>query len=469
MSKAREERILLGLPSQPRPHTRTPRQAAHTVPPHCGPLTMTPARRLLLAFFLLGLFNNMGYVVMNAGAKEITPCLVGLVYVANVLPSMSIKLTLPFWQHLVNIHARIRVAAALMVCSLAMVIAGQLNSSVSLALLGVAMGSAQSGLGEASLLACAGLYDNSRSTLTAWSSGTGMAGPFGYAFVIVFTMGFQVSFGTTLLVGLVIPLGFYFSYVVVLLPPEESGSEFHPLHDEGSEEEVDTNISQLGGASDAVTNDVTHSSLGKRRQSANGMIGSGHRYPSTYAERMSALRALWPYMVPLFAVYFAEYAMQSGTWAAMGIPDVHSATNRKDFYKVANWSYQIGVFFSRSSGMLCRFRFKGLFLMPVLQCLFLAFFWANAASQWWNDWGLVAPCFLTGLLGGAVYVGAFSLIAEDIPKGSHRNFALTAASVADSIGIVCADLLGIAIQQQLYAVHGIQGKCSSGNRTQFFL
>ena len=51
--------------------------------------------------------------------------------------------------------------------------------------------------------------------------------------------------------------------------------------------------------------------------------------------------------------------------------------------------------------------------------------------------------------GGAVYVGAFSLIADDIPKGSHRDFALTAASVADSLGIVCADFLGIAIQQQL--------------------
>ena len=28
--------------------------------------------------------------------------------------------------------------------------------------------------------------------------------------------------------------------------------------------------------------------------------------------------ALWPYMVPLLLVYFAEYAMQSGTWTAIG-------------------------------------------------------------------------------------------------------------------------------------------------------
>ena len=35
--------------------------------------------------------------------------------------------------------------------------------------------------------------------------------------------------------------------------------------------------------------------------------------------------ALWPYMVPLLLVYFAEYAMQSGTWTAIGwrAPGLH--------------------------------------------------------------------------------------------------------------------------------------------------
>ena len=33
---------------------------------------------------------------------------------------------------------------------------------------------------------------------------------------------------------------------------------------------------------------------------------------------LSAAVALWPYMVPLLLVYFAEYAMQSGTWTAIG-------------------------------------------------------------------------------------------------------------------------------------------------------
>ena len=71
--------------------------------------------------------------------------------------------------------------------------------------------------------------------------------------------------------------------------------------------------------------------------------------------------------------------------------------------------------------------------------------------------GYSCPCFVTGLLGGAVYVGAFSLIADDILKGSHRDFSLQQHPY--SHGIVCADVIGIFIQQQLYAVHGISSNC----------
>jgi hypothetical protein len=38
----------------------------------------------------------------------------------------------------------------------------------------------------------------------------------------------------------------------------------------------------------------------------------------TTRERLDATLALWPYMLPLCLVYFAEYAMQSGVWAAIG-------------------------------------------------------------------------------------------------------------------------------------------------------
>ena len=37
-----------------------------------------------------------------------------------------------------------------------------------------------------------------------------------------------------------------------------------------------------------------------------------------WGERLVQTAKLWPYIVPLVVVYFAEYAMQTGTWTAIG-------------------------------------------------------------------------------------------------------------------------------------------------------
>ena len=51
----------------------------------------------------------------------------------------------------------------------------------------------------------------------------------------------------------------------------------------------------------------------------------------------------------------------------------------------------------------------------------------------------------TGLLGGAVYVNAFTLISRDVDPW-RREFSLGAASLGDSLGIAFADIAGILIQ-----------------------
>ena len=49
------------------------------------------------AFWLLGLINNSGYVIMMAVAKEIAPDAVGIVFLADVAPTLIIKVTAPYW------------------------------------------------------------------------------------------------------------------------------------------------------------------------------------------------------------------------------------------------------------------------------------------------------------------------------------------------------------------------------------
>ena len=69
--------------------------------------------------------------------------------------------------------------------------------------------------------------------------------------------------------------------------------------------------------------------------------------------------------VGLFSgIYFAEYATQSGTWAAIGFP-ITSKTARNTFYEYANFTYQIGVFFSRSSGLYIKSNLKMIWILPL--------------------------------------------------------------------------------------------------------
>ena len=65
-------------------------------------------------------------------------------------------------------------------------------------------------------------------------------------------------------------------------------------------------------------------------------------------------------------MYFAEYATQSGTWAAIGFP-VASKAARNSFYEYANFTYQIGVFLSRSSGLYFKSTLNTIWTLPLIQ------------------------------------------------------------------------------------------------------
>jgi len=128
--------------------------------------------RDLLGFFFFGVINNTSYVIMIAGAKDIDPSMIGIVYLVSELPSISVKLSAPYWFHLVPYRSRVIVSTVLMACSFVSVAIGGIRDLVWLQLVGVAIGAAQSGVGEASFLALSSFYNPSRKALTAWSSGT---------------------------------------------------------------------------------------------------------------------------------------------------------------------------------------------------------------------------------------------------------------------------------------------------------
>jgi battenin len=131
-------------------------------------------------------------------------------------------------------------------------------------------------------------------------------------------------------------------------------------------------------------------------------------------------------------------------WSAIGFP-VTSTTARAQFYHYSNWSYQLGVFVSRSSGNLFSVSLSVLWLMPMLQVANLVFFLLNSIHHYWYNYSLLLPCFFAGLLGGGVYVQGYSRLNLDFPI-SLREFAIASAGVADSLGILVADIASLFIQ-----------------------
>ena len=65
-------------------------------------------------------------------------------------------------------------------------------------------------------------------------------------------------------------------------------------------------------------------------------------------------------------------------------------------------------------------------------------------------------CLVAGLLGGAVYVNSFTLLSKEV-EPALKEFSLSAACVADSLGIACADATAILIQGCLFRWQGLPG------------
>ena len=472
-----------------------------------------------LAFWFLGVFNNASYVIMIASAKTISEGGTAVVFLANVLPSMLVKLTAPYWFDHVSYERRMILAVGCMIMSFALVasLSGGgggggnednsgsnsastggssstgMTTTTALQLLGVALGSTQSGLGEASLLAAAGNCDitGSGTYISYFSSGTGFAGVFGFLWKFWWNELWGCSMATTLWLAQSLALayiGIFWTYLrphllasAPELPPIEQaddnstgpqqlttyqGSTTVPK--ETQPLELTTYYTDDPAENNHTIDTLSNGGLGISVESENDADNVGQEQLSdcdekavhemTLWDRFRFVGALWPYITPLFVVYATEYSLQAGTWTAIGIPDVHDEAARDKFYEFSNWMYQVGVFVSRSSGSLGTAPMSVLWFMPALQAVNVVLFASVAANHiWYSYWQLMPLCFGVGLLGGGVYVHGYKRICADMDAVDHREFALAATSVAESLGIVCADILGLFIQACLYRTNGING------------
>jgi len=424
---------------------------------------VTSDRKVLVSFWFMGMLNNLSYVVMIAGAKDISDGGTALVFLANILPTLAVKFTSPLWFHLVSYSNRIYCCALFMTLSFFIVAffaslrAIQGDDKIYGELFGVACGSFGSGMGEATLLAFAGKVGGSPS-IAAYASGTGVSGVVGYLYFVTLNDWMKLPFTTTITIGSSIGVAYGAVYLFLLRRYED----YEMLAD------VTTCSSTITSKLDSsVSNDLSvelddvAQANNERNRGESVFMEDRNISQLSTVEKSRLVLSLWPFMVPLFSVYAAEYAMQSGAWAAIGFPVVDEK-KRDLFYEYAGWAYQAGVLLSRSSGFFISAAVRTLWIITLLQIILLFFFIMLAASargilyNWW----LIVPCFVVGLLGGFVYVQSFQNISTLVPR-KYVEFSLSSASMADTFGIVAADILGIFIQSCLYEINGLAGAVAS--------
>ena len=399
-----------------------------------------------IAFALLGLLNNFGYVVMLTAALHLVESVAGLVLLANVAPSLLLKAAAPWTLHRVGYGPRVVGCAALS----AVAFYGAAAWPGRWRLAAVACASLAAGGGECTFLALAHFYD--ARALHWWSAGTGAAGPAGAAYYVLLTRAAGWTPRAALLAGGVWPLASLAAYFGLLGPPPpepggllelELAPAANPLRGaDGSEVHYDPGA---GAVEDADADAGTDAEA--------ELHADGPSKPAAAAAPSPAarFRQLRPYVGPLFVVYLAEYTMSTGATSTIDARGV----SRKRFYELASLVYQLGVLVSRSSGGCVRLR--RLWTMAALQCANLAamaaasFFDAPARGVPWQ--ALQALVFWEGLLGGAVYVNAFGRIHAEVPR-EDRELSLLVASCADSAGINCAAWLSLWLQCALDRRHG---------------
>lgn len=438
------------------------------------------AARIHIAFWLLGLCNNFGYVVMLSGAHDIlkdeeaaesnatttggTVATTGLpvstswenssdsrgcnqldcnklstatILLADILPTLIIKITAPYFMHLIPYSIRVLVCV---LCAIASYVLVAFAHVIFLSYTGVVFASIGAGLGEITFLSLTSHYPTT--SVSYWSSGTGAAGAVGAWAYLLLRLG--LSARDSLLVCNVVPVVMGISFWV-LLPKPGSVRSYSPSEALLTDENDPSQYGSDGTEGVAVLPDSEQSQPRKKKRWRR-LKPPGASADMTFCEKLALFRPLLKYMIPLFLVYYAEYLINQGLYELMIYRHCISIDPSAQ-YRWLQALYQFGVFISRSSVQIIPI--KHIWVMALLQVV-------NVGLLFWESYKHIFPsvaisfvfAFYEGLLGGGCYVNAFSRIRKETdPK--HCEFSLGIASVADSFGITLAGVSAIPLHNSV--------------------
>ncbi|XP_018571331.1 battenin [Anoplophora glabripennis] len=388
-------------------------QSCTTILPPIADQKLLPKNRRirsLVAYWILGLCNNYGYVVMLTAANDIiventneeevksktrecTYMSTGIILLADILPGLTIKLIAPFLPFFIHIRV---IICVLLAAGGYLVVA--FSNSLYLSIVGVVLTSFCSGFGEATYLQYSSYYD--KNVISTWSSGTGGAGVIG---ALSYSILQRLGMRTTLLIMLVIPLSMAISFWIILPKPSEQDIA-HAL-----EIQKIVNNEEMKNPKAAIK------------------------------KKLSLIPGLMKYIIPFSLVYLFEYFINQGTFELIQFKD--SFVSQQAQYRWLQVTYQVGVFLSRSSVNL--FHIRQTWIMTIFQGINVVIFTTEVIYYYIpNFYIVIALTLWEGLLGGSSYVNTFYRISREVPE-ENKQFSMAITTFGDSIGIALAGVLAI--------------------------
>ncbi|XP_020911138.2 battenin isoform X3 [Exaiptasia diaphana] len=284
-------------------------------------------KRNLFGFWLLGLCNNFAYVVMLSAAHDIlgqsktenkegkndtesiayslysnssgnatngnnnslgcNPLSTGTILLADILPTLLIKLTAPFYMNRLNYHLRVGSCILFAFASFFLV---AFSNVLWVSLLGVVCASISGGFGEITILSFSAHFD--KNVVSTWSSGTGAAGLFGaLSYAGLISAGLTPKI--TVLVMNIVPFLMGVSFWYILEYPTHLQNSWKSLYSPDYSDYHQEHTAIISESSREDHAEQTTESF-------------------TLVEKLAVVKSLLKYMVPLALVYFAEYFINQG-------------------------------------------------------------------------------------------------------------------------------------------------------------
>ncbi|CAK5081342.1 unnamed protein product [Meloidogyne enterolobii] len=384
----------------------------------------------------------------------------GTILLATALPAFVVKYAFPFFMNRIPFGFRIFLVCFTHSTSYILV---AFSTSIQMSLLGVVFDSISLGIGQICLPALTSHY--SKSTLSAWTAGTGASSiipSLAYS-VLSEPKFFNLSTRTVTLVMLIVPMMFALSYWFVLSPAPtvhrmellKPSTWIVPAQKTSRKIKINVLPEPLPSIIKVSTNG------GEKNKNINNLQNNTESYlintneqafthEFSLASKLKMILPLQQYMLPLTIVYLAEYISNSGLFQLIHFDCDHSFDlSLESQFRWYFTLYMFGVFCVRSVIVLINVPSFILCSLPFIQCLITAILYFQSLHFFIPHISIVfVLAFIQGGISGISYGGTLDRIHKKSDLKA-REFNMAVVATSDTTGICLAGFASIFIHNYI--------------------